>query len=72
MDLESVKEMEAILPQIPDIFIMIGSISAAILIYLLVSKIVPVINIWEQREVLLYRVHKKFFRTEVMILGKKD
>ena len=72
MKLESVKEMEAVLPQIPDIFIIIGSISAVILIYLLASRIIPVINIWEQREILLYKVHKKFFRTEVMILGKKD
>ena len=29
-------------------------------------------NIWEQREMLLYRVHKRFHRTEVLVLAKKD
>jgi hypothetical protein len=39
---------------------------------MLATKIIPVINIWEQREVVMYEIHKKFHRTEVKILGKPD
>ncbi len=60
------------LPDIADVFIIVGAIGGAILIYLLASKVLPVINVWEQREMLLYRVHKPFHRIEVMVLGKRD
>ena len=55
-----------------DIFIIVGAIGGAILVYLLASKVLPAINIWEQKELLLYRVHKPFHRIEVMVLGKRD
>ena len=68
--------MEAIpsahLPDVADIFIMVGAISGSILVYLLATRVIPVVNIWEQRELLLYRIHKPFHRTEVMVLGKRD
>ena len=60
------------LPEISDIFIMIGFISGSILVFMLATKIIPIINIWEQKEVVLYEIHKKFHRTEVKILGKPD
>ena len=62
----------AILPDMADIFIIVGAISGAILLYLLASRVIPIVNIWEQRELLLYKVHKPFHRTEVMVLGKRD
>ncbi|MBN18219.1 MAG: hypothetical protein CL758_01860 [Chloroflexi bacterium] len=64
--------LPAHLPEISDIFIMLGYISGSILVFMLATKIIPVINIWEQREVTMYEVHKKFHRTEVKILGKPD
>ena len=60
------------LPDMADIFIIIGGLAGVILMYLLVSKLIPVVNIWEQRELLLYKVHKPFHRAEVMVLGKRD
>ena len=72
LKLEDVKEMDAVLPGLPDVFIVAGGISLVILVYLLASRIFPVVNIWEQRELLLYRVHKPFHRTEVTVLAKKD
>ena len=59
-------------PDMADIFIIVGGIAGAILLYLLASRIVPALNIWEQKEMLLYRVHKPFHRTEVMVLGKPE
>ena len=59
-------------PDIADIFIIVGAISGAILVYLLATRIIPPVSVWEQRELLLYKVHKTFHRTEVMVLGKRD
>ena len=36
------------------------------------SRIFPILNIWEQRELLMYKIHKPFHRTEVMVIGKPD
>ena len=60
------------LPDLADVFIIVGILSGSILVYLLASRLVPVMNIWEQRELLLYKVHKTFHRTEVVVLGKPD
>jgi molybdopterin-containing oxidoreductase family membrane subunit len=60
------------LPDVADIFIIVGALAGCILVFLLAARVVPAVNIWEQRELLLYKVHKRFHRTEVMILGKSD
>ena len=61
-----------VLPELPDILIWIGAISGSILVYMVATRIFPPINIWEQKELLLYRVHRRFHRTEVTVLGKPD
>ena len=60
------------IPDLADVFIVVGAISGSILVYLLVTRIVPLLSIWEQKELLLYKVHKPFHRTEVLVLGKRD
>jgi hypothetical protein len=62
----------AIIPGLPDFLIIIGALSAAIFLFLLGTKIFPPMNIWEQREFLLYKFHKPFHRIEVLVLGKPD
>ena len=62
----------AVLPEAPDLMILVGGIAGAVLVYMLASKVFPAVNIWEQKELLLYQVHKKFHRTEVQVLGKPD
>jgi molybdopterin-containing oxidoreductase family membrane subunit len=61
-----------VMPGLPDVLIWIGAISGSILVYMVAMKIFPPISIWEQKEMLLYRVHKRFHRTEVVVLGKPD
>ena len=63
---------DAIMPGLADVFVVVGAISGCILVFLLVTRLIPVVSIWEQRELLLYRIHKPFHRTEVMVLGKPD
>ena len=59
-------------PDLADVFIIVGAISGSILMYMLATRLIPAVNVWEQKELLLYRVHKTFHRTEVMVLGKRD
>lgn len=63
---------EAVWPTLADGLIWVGGLSACVLIYMLATRIIPPINIWEQKEVLLYRIHKQFHRTEVQVLGKPE
>ena len=63
----------AVMPDVSDVMIWVGGIAGAVLVYLLATRIVPVISIWEQKELLLYKIYKPFHRLEeVLILGKKD
>ena len=55
-----------------NIFIVLGVIGGSILVYLLVSRLIPPINIWEQKELVLYKIHKPFHRTKVLVLGKPE
>ena len=63
---------DAVMPGMPDYFIMVGVIGGTLLLYLFASRLIPILNIWEQRELLMYKIHKTFHRTEVMVLGKPD
>ena len=60
------------LPDLADVLIVVGAISGSVLVYLLGTRIFPVINIWEQKELLMYKLHKPFHRTEVLVLGKPE
>ena len=62
----------AVLPELPDVLIWVGAIAGSVLVYMLAAKVFPVVNIWEQKELLLYKVHKRFHRTEVLVLGKPE
>ncbi len=63
----------AVMPDVADIMMLVGGLAGAALVYLLATRVVPVISIWEQKELLLYKLHKPFHRLEeVLVLGKKD
>lgn len=55
-----------------DVLIIVGALGGAVFLFLLMSRVFPIMNIWEQRELTLYKRHKKFHRTEVLVLGKPD
>jgi molybdopterin-containing oxidoreductase family membrane subunit len=62
----------AILPDVADVFMWVGGLAGMALCYVLASRLIPAMNIWEQTEILLYRIHRPFHRSEVQILGKKE
>ena len=47
-------------------------LAGAVLVYMLATRLIPVMNMWEQKELLLYEIHKPFHRIEVKVLGKPE
>ena len=68
-----VEEVPAtVLPEAADLMIIFGLISGAVLVYMLASRIIPVMSIWEMRELRLYQLSKMLVRKKVMVLGKPE
>ncbi len=59
-------------PDAPDILIVLGGLAGAALIYLLASKIFPIISIWEMKEGLLYQRVRPLLRSRYLVVGKPD
>jgi molybdopterin-containing oxidoreductase family membrane subunit len=61
-----------IVPDVLDIFIILGGLAGAGLIYLLASKVFPILSIWEVKEGLLYQRVRPFLRSKYLVLGKPE
>ena len=59
-----------IAPGIADIFLIVGFIGGSIFIFMMASRLIPVMNIWEQKEFLLYKAEVQYHRAKVLVLGK--
>jgi len=59
-------------PDIWDVFMVIGGLGAAVFIYLLSTRILPVLSIWEVKEGTLYQKWGKLHRGEYLVLGKPE
>jgi molybdopterin-containing oxidoreductase family membrane subunit len=70
--LEIDKLPDTVFPDLWNVFIMVGAIGGMVFIFMMATRVIPIINIWEQRELKLYEVHKKFYKTVVRVLGKPD
>ena len=58
------------LPQVPDVLIVIGAISAVALMFLLASKLIPIVSIWETAEGLPLSRIRTFLGREVRVIAK--
>ena len=61
-----------VLPIYQDILMMVGALAGALLIYLLISRVVPLISIWETKEGLLYQFVGKVLRGRYLTLAKPE
>ncbi len=62
----------AMLPDVLDILIILGGLAGAVLIYLLASRIFPILSIWEVKEGLLYQRVRPLLRSKFLVLGKPE
>ena len=63
---------DTVLPGAPDFMIVVGLIAGAVLVYMLASRFIPIMSIWEMRELRLYQHSGTLVRKKVMILGKPE
>ena len=59
-------------PDVWDVFIILGGLGAAALIFLLGTKLLPVVSMWETKEGLLYILYRPFMKGRYMVLGKPE
>lgn len=62
----------AITPSGLDILIIIGGFAGAALIYMLATKLFPIMSLWEVKEGLLYQRVRTFLRSRYVVLGKPE
>ena len=60
----------AIYPDFLDLLMIAGGLSGAALIYILSTRIIPILSLWEVKEGLLYQRVRPFLRGEYQVLGK--
>ncbi len=59
-------------PDVWDVFLILGGLGAIAFIFLLGTKIVPAMSMWEVKEGLLYVLVKPFMKGKYMVLGKPE
>ena len=59
-------------PDIPDLFMIVGGISGAVFLYLVVSKVVPIFSLWEMNEGITLRTVRRFLRRDMVVHGKPE
>ena len=59
-------------PDVWDVFIILGGLGAVAFIFLLGTKLIPVMSMWETKEGLLYIIFRPFMKGRYMVLGKPE
>jgi molybdopterin-containing oxidoreductase family membrane subunit len=57
-------------PDLADILLVPGGIAGAILVYMLATRVVPVLSYWEMQEGILLRAVKPLLRMPALVIGK--
>ena len=71
-DLGMTRVPPPVFPQIWDIFMVVGGLGLVAFIFLLTTKIVPLISVWEVKEGAMYQRKDRLFRGEYMVLAKPE
>ena len=59
-------------PDVWDVFMVIGGIGAALFIYLLATRIIPILSVWETKEGTKYQKMGTLIKGEYLILAKPE
>ncbi len=59
-------------PDVWDVFMVIGGLGAVIFIYLLATKIIPILSVWETKEGTKYQKMGTLIRGEYLVLAKPE
>ena len=59
-------------PDVWDVFMVIGGLGAAVFIYILATKIIPILSVWETKEGTMYVKMGTLIKGEYLILAKPE
>ena len=59
-------------PDVWDVFMVIGGLGAAIFIYLLATKLIPILSVWETKEGTKYQKMDTLIRGRYLVLAKPE
>jgi len=62
----------ATMPGLLDIATIVGMLAGAVLVYMLATRLIPILSIWEIKEGMLLQRKRKFLKTELRSLGKPE
>ena len=65
-------QLLAVAPDVWDVFIVLGGLGMVGFIYLLGTRIIPIMSLWETKEGLLYILFRPLIRGRYLVLGKPD
>ena len=59
-------------PDVWDIFIVLGGIGGAAFVYMMATRVLPLLSVWEVKEGALYQRMSRFIRGEYLVLAKPE
>ena len=62
----------AVYPAVWDVFMVIGGMGAVVFIYLLATRIIPILSVWETKEGAMYQKMGTLIKGEYLILAKPE
>ena len=62
----------AVYPDVWDVFMVIGGLGAVVFIYLLATRVIPILSVWETKEGAMYQKMGTLIRGEYLILAKPE
>ena len=65
-------QLAPVAPDLWDIFIILGGLAAVPFIFLLSTKLLPAMSMWETKEGLMYVLRRPFMKGRYMVLGKPE
>ena len=69
---ETAAQLLPVTPDVWDVFIILGGLAGTTLIFLLGTKLLPLMSMWETKEGLLYVLVRPFMRGRYLVLGKPE
>ena len=69
---EFVQTVSVVMPRGADLLMLLGALAGAVLLYLLATRLLPTVNIWETKEGMLLQQVRPFKRTELKVIAKSE
>ncbi len=69
---EFARTVAVVMPEVADVLMVVGALAGAVLLYLIATRILPMVSIWENRETLRLQAIKPLEKLELKIVAKPE